>query len=105
MMTQNQVFLITRNWTTLQDTWQGDNRWDAEDAAEAYVYPPAKGFINKDKWRDLPESYAEEARAYIYMVCTRYPLQLRAVLGLPMWLRFCDVWADTGKLHLAMRAI
>lgn len=105
-MTEDTVQQIIRNWTTSQDTWQpGDNRWHAEEPAEAYVYPPPKEFLDKKQWRDLPESCAEEARAYIAVYCSRYPLQLRAVLGFPMWLRFCDVWADTGRMHTAMRAI
>jgi hypothetical protein len=104
-MTEEQVKYVIRNWTTSQDTWIGDRSWGGEEPSENYVYPPQKEFITKPKWRDLPPGYADEAKAYIAMYCTRYPLQLRAVLGFPMWLRFCDVWSDSGKFRLAMRAI
>jgi hypothetical protein len=104
-MTEEQVRHVIRYWTTSQDTWQGDRSWGNNEPAEEYPYPPQKEFINKKQWRDLPASLEEEAKAYIAAYCTRYPLQLRRVLGFPMWLRFCDVWSDTGKFHLAMRAI
>lgn len=104
-MTEETVRQITKNWSSLEDTWRGDTRWGGEEPSEHYIYPPPKEFIEKKQWREMPDHIANEARAYIAVYCTRYPLQLRAVLGFPAWLRFCDVWSDTGKFHLAMRAI
>lgn len=104
-MTEDQILRITKNWSTLSDTWQGDRTWGGEEPTESRTYPPPKEFLNKKEWRELPDQYGKQAREYIAMYATRYPLQLRAVLGFPMWLRFCDVWNDTGDFARAMRAI
>lgn len=66
-----------------------------------YDYPP-KGLKAK---RKLPPNMAEQAMAYIRVCVKKYPFQLRYTMGLPMWLRFCDVWNDTGDFRKAMRAI
>lgn len=106
-MTEAEAIRITRNWTTSLDTWQRDTRWGSENE-ESWVYPPPGEFIPKPegyKWRALPEPVAREARTYIRTICLRYPLQLRAVMGYPMWLRFCDTWNHSGNATKAMRAI
>lgn len=106
-MTDAEVLEIVKHWSSDQDTWQRDTRWGNE-TYESWVYPPPPEFIPMKEgyvWRALPDSLADEARNYIREVVKQYPLQLRAVMGYPMWLRFCDVWNYSGKVHLAMRAI
>lgn len=107
-MTTEEVAYIIRNWSPELDTWQGDVGWLHPEPEDVYHYPPPAGVVNgldRKKWRELPEELAEEARRYIGVITTRYPLQLRALIGLPLWLRFCDVWSDTGQFDKAMRAI
>lgn len=106
MMPENQVDQIIRSWSSGVDVWQGDTSWMGEKYEDAFVYPPA--FMEKKpgrNYRDLPEQFAEDARAYIATVCKRYPLQVRVLLGLPLWMRFCVVWNETGDRKKAMRAI
>lgn len=105
-MTESQVDAITHNWTSMMDTWSGDRSWVGETFDTAYSYPPTS-LIKRPghNARVLPESHAERARLYIASIVVRYPLQLQVLFGLPMWLRFCDVWNDTGDFRLAMRAI
>ena len=59
----------------------------------------------KPKRGELPEYYAEQARRYIAVVTETYPFQMRWFLGEPMWMRFCDMWADKGDFTRSMRAI
>lgn len=54
---------------------------------------------------ELPDYWAEEAKTYIRTITQVYPFQMRHYLGEPMWSRFCDVFAATGDLQKAMRAI
>lgn len=89
-------FLKDWNWQTTEDTCVD-------------IYAPQSEFKwpkdLKCKKGDLPEHWGEEAKKYI-RTCTRdYPFQMRFFLGEPMWLRFCDVWAHTGDIRKAMRAI
>lgn len=59
----------------------------------------------KPKKGELPKSLADDARAYISVICRVYPFQMRHFLGESMWMRYCDVWADTGDHVKAMRSI
>lgn len=106
MMTEQEVARIIHNWSSSQDVWQGESSWIGEKWDDALVYPPAP-MVTKPgfKFRELPEHHAEQAREYIAIICRRYPLQVRVLLGLPMWLRFCEVWHETGDRRKAMRAI
>ena len=106
MMTEEQVQQIIHRWSSGHDVWQGDTSWMGENPDDAYVYPPA--FLTKKKgydFRELPEQYAEDAKRYIAVICRAYPLQVRVLLGLPLWLRFCESWNATGDRKKAMRAI
>lgn len=105
-MTEEEVEKIIHNWSSSQDLWQGDEAWVGENVDDAYVYPPA---IMEKKpgrnFRELPDHHAEQARRYIAVITRRYPLQVRVLLGLPMWLRFCETWNSTGDRRKAMRVI
>lgn len=105
-MTEDQVESIIHNWSSMQDLWQGDESWIGETVDKAYTYPPSSLIAKPgQQFRELPEHYAEQAREYISVVCRRYPLQVRVLLGLPMWLRFCQAWHETGDRRKAMRVI
>jgi len=108
-MTEEQVEKVISHWSTEWDTWQGDRHFavPGEATDNVFNYPPAVSWrLDKgETTRPLPEYYAGEARRYIETYCTKYPLQLRLLLGLPMWLRFCHTWQRTGNWRKAMRAI
>ena len=105
-MTEQEVERIIHNWSSGQDVWQGDTSWMGEKWEDALAYPPSAMTKKPGRdYRDLPEYHAEQARQYIAVVCQRYPLQVRVLLGLPMWLRFCQAWHDTGDRRKAMRVI
>lgn len=102
----DEIERICRNWTTDQDIchdlamplkleWPCDR--DCKD-----VFGESMAIA---KTRDLPDQYARAAREYIATIVAKYPFQLRQEMARPMWHRFLDVWNDTGKRHLAMRAI
>ena len=105
-MNETEVERIIHNWSSGQDLWQGDDAWTGEKWDDALVYPPSS-LVKRPgyNYRDLPEHYAEEARRYIAVICERYPLQMRVLLGLPMWLRFCEAWNETGDRRKSMRVI
>ena len=105
MMTEDQVAHITERWSSGHDAWQGDTSWTGENFDDVFVYPPAFLLKRRGVYRELPDQYAEDAKRYISTICERYPLQVRVLLGLPMWLRFCEEWNDSGDLKKAMRAI
>lgn len=97
---------ILRNWTTLEDTCRDEPQeltlfWPCTNDCKDLF---GESLIVK-KTRDLPEAIAKGARDYIKVLVETYPFQLRAEMARPMWHRFLDVWNDTGKRHLAMRAI
>ena len=106
MMPEEEVNRIIHNWNSGQDVWQGDLSWVGEKYDDAFVYPPS-AMVKKpgNSFRALPDYDAEQARRYIAVICERYPLQVRVLLGLPMWLRFCDAWQNTGDRRKAMRVI
>lgn len=86
-----------------------DWRWSKEQDLCTDVYAPSSDYEwpkeAKCRKGDLPEHYQEEAKKYIRTITSRYPFQMRHYLGEPMWARFCDMWANTGDLVKAMRAI
>lgn len=98
---------IARHWSTLEDTCIDEPK------ALSLVWPcdpnECKDVFGGDmvvtKKRSLPDNIANEARSYIAQIVSKYPFQLRAEMARPMWHRFLDVWNDTGKRNLAMRAI
>ena len=94
---------------SFRETFLRDWKWSIVDDTCVDVYAPGTPYEwPKDlKCRKgaLPEYYAEQAVRYIRTIAVRYPFQMRHFLGEPMWLRFCDVWADTGDIQKAMRAI
>lgn len=99
---------IVSHWDETLDTWQGDRGWTGMVPENPYTYPPMEGVLKRKAgytWRPLPPEVSEQARTYIRSLTERYPLQLRGMLGLPMWFRFVDVWSDTGDPIKAMRAI
>lgn len=106
MMPHDQVEKIIREWSSGEDVWQGDTTWTGEQPNETFAYPsPLLEKRPGTSFRPLPEHYADEAKRYIAVISRRYPLQLRVLFGLPMWLRFCHTWNETGDRKKAMRAI
>ena len=105
-MNESEVTSIIADWSTTQDLWQNDMSWMGETYDDALVYPPS--FMTKKpgyNYRTLPDYHAEQARRYIAVLCERYPLQLRVLMSLPLWGRFCEMWNRTGDKGKAMRAI
>ena len=98
---------ILAHWSIVDDTCQDEPlplklEWPCDPAECKDVFGES---MTVTKRRNLPDHYAEAAREYIAVLVASYPFQLRAEMARPMWHRFLDVWNDTEKRHLAMRAI
>jgi hypothetical protein len=48
---------------------------------------------------------AEQAIRYINVIMKEYPFNIRRDLAYSMWMRFTEMWDDTGDMRKAMRAI
>lgn len=92
-----QSFLQDWRWTPDEDLCHDVYSPDAP--MEVYSWPrevPA---------RAISDTYVELAVEYIRACTVQYPFQMRAFLGEPMWMRFCEAWSATGDFLKAMRAI
>lgn len=95
---------------SFRESFLRDWKWSLVEDTCVDIYTPD---VAKYEWPkdlkcaqgDLPEYYHEQAVRYIRTATRRYPFQMRYYFGEPMWARFCDVWASTGDLKKAMRAI
>lgn len=55
--------------------------------------------------RPMSEHIANQARAYIAAICARYPHRDPKVFAVPLWVKFCEAWQETGDFARAMRVI
>lgn len=94
--TDRQALLARCHWSPTEDLCL-----DVYQPTSRYELP--KGL--KLKHGPMPAYWVDQLHLYI-AACTRdFPFQLRHYLGLPMWERAMDVWADTGDLKKSFRAV
>lgn len=109
VLSDEQVEYICRNWSTHWDTCRDEPRpldifhWPCDPNVCKDVFGES---MVVPKNRDMPmEPWLNEAKAYITVLVSKYPFQLRAEMARPMWHRFLWYWAETGSRQKALRHI